>query len=686
MSMKGKFFFFFLSILLSIIFINQKLYVLLALFLVLLIYCYKKFDIKYSLLMICFFVFFCFYRVNRIDESLNNQYVDSSYEIIEIKQTYIIIKDENKYIVYLDDTTIYEVGNIISIKGKIILLEKDLELDVFEFKEYLNNKRIHYQIQPYKINVIDKKVKLSHKIINVVTSKLSKESFKMTKMLLFNDKNIDQETYNNLKDISAIHLFVVSGFHISFLCSIIYKVFKNKEKVSLVISFVVTLFYVFLLDFAISALRAFLMTFLYKLFKTHINKLDSLSISGIIILLIEPLHVFNYSFIMSFLMAFVITLSSKTLFRYNKVMQAILLSLICFVVMIPIQLQLNYELNFISLISNILLSYVVMVIFVLCILGMFVSFVYPNAFGFIYKGFNQFVEQISTLDTSIVFGAMNKHMIIIYYLLVLLFLYFFEKKSFKKVIFSCFSLLVILLGLYNRQYFLPYQKVTFLNVYQGDCCLIQDSFTGKVMLIDTGGLINYDIASKKIVPYLKYHGIRKIDLIVITHDDYDQNGALESLCKQIEVQEIIDDCSIKQIELGKLKFTNLNTYYKEFVDKNDKSIVLYGNLCGFDFLFTGDISSRIEEKIVKDNPYLNVDVLKVAHHGSNTSTCEEFISVIKPEYSIISVGKNNYYGHPTETVLDILINNGSLIYRTDTNGSIRFIGKIFDFYFIESAK
>ena len=83
MSMKGKFFFFFLSILLSIIFINQKLYVLLALFLVLLIYCYKKFDIKYSLLMICFFVFFCFYRVNRIDESLNNQYVDSSYEIIE---------------------------------------------------------------------------------------------------------------------------------------------------------------------------------------------------------------------------------------------------------------------------------------------------------------------------------------------------------------------------------------------------------------------------------------------------------------------------------------------------------------------------------------------------------------------------------------------------------------------------
>ena len=90
----------------------------------------------------------------------------------------------------------------------------------------------------------------------------------------------------------------------------------------------------------------------------------------------------------------------------------------------------------------------------------------------------------------------------------------------------------------------------------------------------------------------------------------------------------------------------------------------------FDFLFTGDISSRIEEKIVKDNPYLNVDVLKVAHHGSNTSTCEEFISVIKPEYSIISVGKNNRYGHPNDDVLENL--DDSKIYRTDQDGSIMF--------------
>ena len=275
--------------------------------------------------------------------------------------------------------------------------------------------------------------------------------------------------------------------------------------------------------------------------------------------------------------------------------------------------------------------------------------------------------------------------VIIYYVIFIVLLYYLGKEHYQKITISFSFIVLFMICLYNRHYFTFYQQVTFLNVYQGDCCIIQDSNSDKVMLIDTGGLSNYDIASKKIMPYLNYHGIRKIDIVVITHEDFDHCGALESLSKQIKIDKVIKDPSVKEVTLGKITLTNINEYYTNSSDENDSSIVLYGNICSLNFLFTGDISSTIESKMIKDLNELDVDVLKVAHHGSKYSTSEEFVKFIDPEYAIISVGRN-YYGHPTKEVIDILNDNNVIIYRTDENGSIRIKGKIFDNWFIESAK
>ena len=103
-------------------------------------------------------------------------------------------------------------------------------------------------------------------------------------------------------------------------------------------------------------------------------------------------------------------------------------------------------------------------------------------------------------------------------------------------------------------------------------------------------------------------------------------------------------------------------------------------------LFTGDISKEVELKILKDNPYLKVDVLKVSHHGSNTSSCEEFIQSLDLEIAIISVGKNNLYNHPNQEVINVLDKYGVTIYRTDISGTIKIKGKIYDYWFIETAK
>ena len=684
MSIKGTFFFIFLVSILSIIFINAKSIIILCIFLLLCIFLYKKFNFIYVIICSAIFAFFCFYKVNNIP-AINEDTTSNTYVVKIVKEKYMIVKNDNiNYLVYIDEEDVFYKNDEVNIYGKIAFIDNDLELDTFEFKDYLNKQRVCYQVNMYNYEILNRNIPLSNKIVNYLTSHLKDESYKMTKMLLFNDKEVDEQTYENLKEINAIHLFVVSGFHISFFYSLITKLFKKKSIVGKIIGLLVCSFYVFLLDFSLSATRALISLFINKLFSKYFNKLDAVSIAGLILLIIEPLNVFSYSFIMSFVMVFVITFSNAFLYKKKKIIQILLLAIICFLALLPVQLLINYKLNFISLLTNTFLSYVVIIIFVLCIIGIPLSFKYPNLFGFIYSYFNGFIEQLSLLNTSIVFGSVKPWMIIIYYLLFLIFLLALEKKKTKIIVSSFLSIILCFILLYNRAYFNPYQKVTFLNVYQGDCAIIQDSFSNKVIMIDTGGLLNYDLANKKIMPYLNYQGIRKIDVLVLTHNDYDHIGASEELLKQIKVNQIINDNSIKEFSVGKLTFINLNTY--DGSDENDSSITLYTDISGVKFLFTGDISKDIEKQIIKENKTLDIDVLKVAHHGSNTSTSDEFIQSITPQHGIISVGKNNHYGHPNKEVIDTLTKYEVDIYMTCENGTIRFIIKNTNKYFIETAK
>ena len=109
---------------------------------------------------------------------------------------------------------------------------------------------------------------------------------------------------------------------------------------------------------------------------------------------------------------------------------------------------------------------------------------------------------------------------------------------------------------------------------------------------------------------------------------------------------------------------------KEYDNENDNSNVIYTELDGYNFMFMGDASSTIEKEIMKKYNLPDIDVLKVGHHGSRTSSDKEFVNKINPKYSIISVGNNNRYGHPNKEVLENLDN--SKIYRTDQDGSIMF--------------
>ena len=242
--------------------------------------------------------------------------------------------------------------------------------------------------------------------------------------------------------------------------------------------------------------------------------------------------------------------------------------------------------------------------------------------------------------------------------------------------------------------------ITFINVGQGDGILIHGDNGTKVM-VDGGSTSEKQVAKNCIVPYLKAEGIGTIDYSIITHTDKDHiSGILEILennnSNRIRIKNLVmpdinmkDDTYNELIEKAKLKKINvlyikkgdtlslgktkIKCIYPETTttasDKNDYCTVLSVKNKTSKILLTGDISKEIEEKI-KDDIEENYIVLKVAHHGSNYSSSEKFLKKVNPKYSIISVGKNNSYGHPGNETMERLRKQGGVIYRTDEKGGI----------------
>ena len=158
----------------------------------------------------------------------------------------------------------------------------------------------------------------------------------------------------------------------------------------------------------------------------------------------------------------------------------------------------------------------------------------------------------------------------------------------------------------------------------------------------------------------------KVKNVVFNCGDF--NDLEKKLIKVLDKKKIKYYSCLKELNINSYKLLFLNT--KEYDNENDNSNVIYFNYNSLKFLFMGDAGVNKEKDILGKYNLKDIDFLKVGHHGSNTSSSKKFIDNINPKYSIISVGKNNRYGHPNKEVLNIL--KGSKIYRTDQDGSVMF--------------
>ena len=230
-------------------------------------------------------------------------------------------------------------------------------------------------------------------------------------------------------------------------------------------------------------------------------------------------------------------------------------------------------------------------------------------------------------------------------------------------------------------------KIYFLDVGQADCILIQNN--NENMLIDAGN--NED--GEKVVKYLKKQGIEKFKYIVGTHPHEDHIGGLDNVIDSFDIDtvflpdvytttntfvDVLDALENKNMsftvpkENDKYQLGNasIDILYSgvDVEDLNDASIVIKLTYGSNTFLFSGDATTKVEKQILEKN--IDVDVYKVAHHGSNTSNSSKFLEKLNPEYGIISCGKDNSYGHPHDEIVKRLEKKNIKLYRTDELGTI----------------
>ena len=284
------------------------------------------------------------------------------------------------------------------------------------------------------------------------------------------------------------------------------------------------------------------------------------------------------------------------------------------------------------------------------------------------KVWSEILVYIPTIP-KIYLGEMPFVMTIILLMLIVLWLWFrWLKLTIHKKHVLILSLMFITFHVSHVDQFWQH-FVHFLNVGQGDATLV--SSQGQTLLIDTGGVKQFDIAKDVLIPYFLKQRIRQLDYLIITHDDYDHNGGVSSLVKHFRVKNIIMT-TFKPFKLGQMMITNYQQYWPSLVEDNERSLMIGIDWSDCRWLVMGDATIKTEQLLLNDYPYLKANILRVGHHGSNTSTSTRLLNQLAVKHAVISSGGGNRYGHPHDEVMERLKANAIRIRRTDIEGTIRY--------------
>lgn len=636
-------------------------------------------------------------------------------------------------------------GNKLLIIGKLQQPEKNRNEHQFNYQQYLYYNHIHWILKAEELILYEEKTSKSFyehfltmraKGLKRIEEKYPPEAIPYVKALIFGDRSsMDEETDQIYRHLGIVHLLAISGLHVGMIISVLYYLLLRAGITRETCYWLLMLFLPF---YAIISggnppvLRASIMSMLLLSalrWKWPLTPFDAISISFLLFLLVDPYVCFHIGFQLSYAVSAALVCSGKIIARYQAFSTKMLvISLVSTFASIPILAYHFYEFSLVAFIANLLfVPLYTFFMLPLAFITFFMSFTFQAPFNIITNLFEAMIgiskwlsnPFASTHWLTYVTGRPHS-MILFLFVAALIFLF----RSWEKRGFSYRHILPLLLVLLLQaviNLYSPFGEVIFIDVGQGDAILIKLPYRHGTYLIDTGGEMTFSqeswqerekrfrVGKDILLPVLKSKGIRTIDTLLITHSHLDHMGAAHELVAQLNVreillspqswrqpvmQELLQAASKKNVPIREVKDGHgwenkagrfrIVYPYGPGEGANNDSLVLYAEFGAKKWLFTGDLEKEGEEMLLQ-RYHFHADVLKVGHHGSNTSTTEAFLHMLRPTYAVISAGKNNRYGHPNSEVISLLEAEGVVIYRTDLEGAIhyKYFGNKGTFYTIQ---
>ncbi|MFJ7732659.1 DNA internalization-related competence protein ComEC/Rec2 [Lysinibacillus sp. NPDC097231] len=534
--------------------------------------------------------------------------------------------------------------------------------------------------------------------------------------------NVENELQRAYQKLGITHLFAISGLHVALVSWLFFegllRIGVRKEMATLVLLIILPIYGV-LAGGAPSVWRAVSVVELIMLMryaKWHISIDDALAISFIGFVLLEPGIVYQVGFQLSYL-ATVSLVYSGVIVRQSTswLMRSFFITFVCQLLVYPLLLHHFYEISISSFLANIifvpLFSLVILPFNIVLLVVTFISLPIAKVLFSVYEPLRVWLTKFILYLQELPFqlwspGKPTIWLICVAMIGVLAGFYFLETKQYDKF---TVVLLAPALCIHLSPMLFNETKITFLNVGQGDCTIIELPFRRAVYVVDSGGLLRfeqelwktsdspYEVGRQVVVPFLKGKGIRSIDIFIVTHADADHVEGAEEVLQEINVHEIhvtpgsMDEPVMRDLmmeakkqkvpvkekmqgtswHIGKTSFYYLWPHDTQY-EGNDDSIVLYLQQGTFRALFTGDLEEYGERQLIKlyDTQLANLMLLKAGHHGSKTSSIEPFVELLRPELTIFSAGLNNRYRHPHNEVVERFTSRNLSTLTTGIDGSI----------------
>ena len=615
-------------------------------------------------------------------------------------------------------------GDIVKIQGQYVKPQGQRNYKGFDYSLYLKSKKIFGSIRvdnAEKVGVnnsiyfkyLGQVYKLKSTIIVRIENNVDNTNSQVLNAVLVGDKtSLEKEIKDSFRISNLSHMLAISGAHFSFIimfCTFVIKRLKFK-RFGQVITITLIIFFMTLTGMTPSVVRAGIMaiiSILSSILKRKTDIYTSLAVALFIQIINNPYVIFDVGLQLSFGGVVGISLFTKPIeeklnrIKELKINSALAVTLGANIIIMPIMM---YQFSTISLsfvISNLLAGSLLGAIMILGFVSVILN-IKPLYFvlNLLVSLFSKIADICSKLPLSLIYVKTPSliQIFLIYFIVFLFYLILIERLNLFRIKQRIISFLIIIFILNYR---IPNNNliIHFIDVGQGDSCLILHK--GYVIMIDGGGSSDskYDIGENTLLPYLLDRKITKIDYLIVSHFDSDHAQGFIYVLKHLKIknailpvqainsnlyQNFISICQAKKINviylkrgdffnIGDLKFETLHPS-KNFISENpmnNNSLVLRLDYSSISLLFTGDIEAIAEQDLVlKCKSKLDVDILKVGHHGSNTSTTEGFLKAVSPKIALIGVGLDNKFGHPGDEVIKRLEERKVSIFRTDKEGEI----------------